>query len=251
MPCQARDGLGRAFLLDDEGDGIVIGIIGAMQEEIDLLLKNLQDAVDVTKSGIRFHIGSLHGREVAICKSGVGKVNAAAYTQVMIDRFEVEKIIFTGVAGAVDPALDIGDIVVSTSCLQHDMDVTALGFPPGVIPYEEKSEWPADERLVRLAQAAGEQVAAGRVVAGKVLSGDRFVADRAEVARLYETFGGACTEMEGAAVAQVCAMNGVPYVVIRSMSDKADGSASVNFAEFTVMAADRSFAIVSEMLKSL
>lgn len=229
----------------------MIGIIGAMQEEIDLLLANLQDAVEMNRSGIRYHIGTLHGRKVAICKSGVGKVNAAIYTQVMIDRFEVNKIIFTGVAGALDPELNIGDIVISSGAQQHDMDVTALGFPPGVIPYEETSEWPADAELVQLAKEAGEKAAPGRVKIGKVLSGDQFVADREKVRQLRETFGGACTEMEGAAVAQACALNGIPYVVIRSMSDKADGSASVNFAEFTIEASNRSYAIVDEMLKAL
>jgi adenosylhomocysteine nucleosidase len=230
----------------------MIGIIGAMQEEIDLLLANLQDAVEMKRSSIRFHIGSLHGHKVVICKSGVGKVNAAVYSQVMIDRFEVNKMIFTGVAGALDPELNIGDIVISSSAQQHDMDVTALGFPPGVIPYEESSEWPADAELVRLAAEAGEKAAPElRIMTGKILSGDQFVADREKVRRLRETFGGACTEMEGAAVAQVCALNNVPYVVIRSMSDKADGSASVNFAEFTVEAANRSYAIVNEMLRTI
>ncbi|WP_027090992.1 5'-methylthioadenosine/adenosylhomocysteine nucleosidase [Cohnella thermotolerans] len=229
----------------------MIGIIGAMQEEIDLLLGSLQDAVEMNRSGIRFHTGTLHGHQVVICKCGVGKVNAAVYTQVLIDRFGVSKVIFTGVAGALDPELDIGDVVISTSCLQHDVDVTALGFPKGVIPYQDKSEWPADEALVQLAATAGEKAAPGRVKKGKVLSGDQFIADRDVVRRLRETFEGACTEMEGAAVAQACAMNGVPYVVIRSMSDKADGSASVNFAEFTVEASNRSFAIVSEMLRQL
>lgn len=229
----------------------MIGIIGAMQEEVDLLLAALQDKVEVSRSGIRFVTGSLHGRNVTVCKCGVGKVNAAVYTQVLIDRFSVEKVIFTGVAGALDPELNIGDIVISTSSQQHDMDVTPLGFPRGVIPFQEVSDWPADAELVRIAAEAGEKVAPGRCRKGKVLSGDQFVADREAVKQLRETFGGACTEMEGAAVAQACAMNQVPYVVIRSMSDKADGSASVNFAEFTVEAAGRSYAIVSEMLKRM
>lgn len=229
----------------------MIGIIGAMQEEVDLLLAALQDVVEVNRSGIRYYTGSLHDKQVTVCKCGVGKVNAAVYTQVMIDRFSVGKVIFTGVAGALDPELEIGDIVISTSCQQHDMDVTALGYPKGVIPYQEVSEWPADAELVRIASEAGESVAPGRCRKGKVLSGDQFIADRDAVKGLRDTFGGACTEMEGAAVAQTCAMNQVPYVVIRSMSDKADGSASVNFAEFTVEASNRSFAIVNEILKRI
>ncbi|MGG1311340.1 MULTISPECIES: 5'-methylthioadenosine/adenosylhomocysteine nucleosidase [Cohnella] len=229
----------------------MIGIIGAMQEEIDLLLGGMQDVVKMNRSGIEYVVGSLHDRKVAVCKSGVGKVNAAVCTQVLIDRFLAEKIIFTGVAGAVDPGLEIGDIVVSTSSVQHDFDVTALGFKRGVIPYQEVSEWKADETLVRLAVEAGERLYPGRCKTGKILSGDQFIADREAVRRLYEEFGGACTEMEGAAVAQVCAMNGVPHVIIRSMSDKADGSAHVNFAEFTVEAAARSYAIVNAIVQRL
>ncbi|MBN2983451.1 MULTISPECIES: 5'-methylthioadenosine/adenosylhomocysteine nucleosidase [Cohnella] len=229
----------------------VIGIIGAMQEEIDLLLQGMRDVVTMNRSGIDYVIGSLHDRKVAVCKSGVGKVNAAVCTQVLIDRFLADKIIFTGVAGAVDPSLEIGDIVVGSSCLQHDIDVTPLGFKRGVIPYQDVSEWKGDDTLIRMAVEAGERLYPGRCRTGVILSGDQFVADRDVVRALHEQFGGACTEMEGAAVAQVCAMNGVPHVIIRSMSDKADGSAHVNFAEFTVEAAGRSFAIVDDMIQRL
>jgi adenosylhomocysteine nucleosidase len=228
-----------------------IGIIGAMQEEIELLHAQLEQATEESHAGIKYYRGKLHGRKAVLCKSGVGKVNAAVCTQVLIDRFGADVVLFTGVAGALDPVLDIGDIVISSSSVQHDMDVTALGFPRGVIPYQETSEFRADEGLVRLASEAGERLFPGRCRIGKVLSGDQFVADREAVRTLHEQLGGTCTEMEGAAVAQVCAMNGVPYVVIRSMSDKADGSAHVNFAEFTVEAANRSFALVSDMVRDL
>lgn len=228
-----------------------IGIIGAMDEEIELYRRELRDAASEIRAGIVFYRGAYHGRPVVLCKSGVGKVNAAMCTQVLIDRFGAGPILFTGVAGAVDPALEIGDVVISSSCLQHDVDVSPLGFPRGTIPYQEASEWVADAELVRLAEQAGRKTFPGRCRIGKVLSGDQFVADREQVRRLHEQFGGACAEMEGAAVAQVCAANGVPFVVIRSMSDKADGSADVNFAEFAVLAAGRSYAIVDEMVKQL
>ncbi|MFC5532302.1 5'-methylthioadenosine/adenosylhomocysteine nucleosidase [Cohnella yongneupensis] len=228
-----------------------IGIIGAMQEEIKLLLEQMEGTQSEQHAGLTYYRGTFHGRKVVLTQSGVGKVNAAVCTQVLIDRFGADVVLFTGVAGAVDPELNIGDIVISASSLQHDVDVTALGFPRGTIPYQAVSEYPSDEGLVRLAQAAGEKVFPGRCRTGKVLSGDQFIADRAVVRGLYEELGGACTEMEGASVAQVCHMNGIPHVIIRSMSDKADGSAHVNFADFTVEAADRSFAIVSEIVQSL
>lgn len=226
-----------------------IGIIGAMDEEIALYKEAMSQTTTTVKAGITYVSGKLEEQDVVLCKSGVGKVNAAVTTQILIDQFQVERVIFTGVAGAVHPDLNIGDIVVSTDCLQHDMDVTPLGFAPGQIPYTEQWIWKADQTLMEQAVEAGKGLEAGvQVVTGRILSGDQFVASREKVAALYEQFGAHCTEMEGAAVAQVCAMNNIPFVVVRSMSDKADGSAHVNFVEFTKLASQRSFAIVSKML---
>ncbi|TBL78293.1 5'-methylthioadenosine/adenosylhomocysteine nucleosidase [Paenibacillus thalictri] len=228
-----------------------IGLIGAMKEEIEMFHNKLTETVETTKAGIAFTEGLFYGKNVVLCKSGVGKVNAAVTTQILIDTFQVDAVLFTGVAGALDPSLNIGDIVVSTECMHHDMDVTALGFPRGTIPYEATSVFAADRQLADLAFASAEKLAVGKALRGRVLSGDQFIADRGIVSRLYEELGGSCTEMEGAAVAQACVMNGVPYVVIRSMSDKADGSAHVNFAEFTVLAADNSYQIVEDMVQKL
>jgi len=228
-----------------------IGIIGAMEEEINLLLAGMDDKQTEQHAGITYHRGFFQGKRVVLTRSGVGKVNAAVCTQILIDRYRAEAILFTGVAGAVDPKLNIGDIVISASSLQHDVDVTALGFPRGTIPYQDVSEYAADAFLIAAASEAGERTFPGRCYQGKVLSGDQFIADRGVVQSLYEQFGGACTEMEGASVAQTCFMNGIPHVIIRSMSDKADGSAQVNFAEFTVEASNRSYAIIEEMMKSL
>ncbi|WP_068616715.1 5'-methylthioadenosine/adenosylhomocysteine nucleosidase [Paenibacillus tuaregi] len=227
----------------------VLGLLGAMDEEIALLLADMQDKETVTASGISFTKGSLLGKQVVVCRSGVGKVNAAVTTQVLIDRFGVNAILFTGVAGAAHPDLNIGDIVISSSCQQHDMDVTALGFAKGVIPYQSVSDFPADDRLIKLAEeACGRICKEHKYVVGKVLSGDQFIADHAVVRSLYEDLNGVCVEMEGSAVAQVSHMNGIPYVVLRSMSDKADGTANVNFAEFTVEASRRSYEILRDIV---
>lgn len=228
-----------------------IGVIGAMKEEIELFHQQMEKVSSSTKANIQFSEGQFLGKPVVLCKSGVGKVNAAVTTQILIDTFGVDAIIFTGVAGAVDPELNVGDIVISTECLQHDMDVTALGFTRGTIPYEETSTFCADEGLRRLAAEVSGELFGDRVKEGRVLSGDQFIASREVVGQLYEELNGSCTEMEGAAVAQVCSMNRIPFVVIRSMSDKADGSAHVNFAEFTVQASENSYRIVEQMLKRL
>lgn len=229
----------------------VIGLIGAMDEEVELLLAQLENKETTVKAGVTYAAGTIDGQQVVVCKSGVGKVNAAVTTQILINTFGVSKVLFTGVAGALHPELNIGDIVISSSCMQHDMDVTPLGFARGVIPYQEVSDFPADLHLIELAEEACKQQAAGHFIIGKVLSGDQFIASRETVQTLYEELGGACAEMEGSAVAQVCYMNSVPYVVIRSMSDKADGSAHVNFPEFTVKASKLSHEIVSYILGKL
>lgn len=228
----------------------VIGIIGAMEEEVDGIRTELADPETRTIAGIRFDTGIWHGKKVVVCRSGVGKVNAAVCTQLLIDRFGAGHVLFTGVAGAADPALEIGDLVISTDCMHHDMDASPLGYRRGEIPFAAQSAFPADRQLVELAGEISRKLFDCRVVTGRVLSGDQFIADKEKVRDLHETFGGACLEMEGAAVAQVCALNGVPFVIIRSMSDKADGSADVNFAEFTRMAADRSVRLVSGMVRT-
>jgi adenosylhomocysteine nucleosidase len=227
-----------------------IGIIGAMAEEIELLHEHVNIASQVTKAGITYYEGNLHGKSVIYCKSGVGKVNAAVCTQILID-LGADCVLFTGVAGAVDPQLNIGDIVVSTSCVQHDMDCSPLGFTRGTIPFHPRSEFPADEILIGLASAASERLFSGRSLKGKVLSGDQFIASRETVKLLHETLQGACAEMEGASVAQVCDMNETPFVIIRSMSDKADGSAHVNFSEFTVTAANNSYQIIDDIVQHI
>ncbi|MGG1637903.1 5'-methylthioadenosine/S-adenosylhomocysteine nucleosidase [Paenibacillus sp. FSL A5-0031] len=227
-----------------------IGIIGAMAEEIELLHEHVNVVSEVTKAGITYYEGTLHGKTIIYCKSGVGKVNAAVCTQILLD-LGADCVLFTGVAGAVDPQLNIGDIVVSTSCVQHDMDCTPLGFALGTIPFHPRSEFPADERLIELASAASNRLFSGRSIQGKVLSGDQFIASRESVKLLHEKLQGACAEMEGASVAQVCDMNNTPFVIIRSMSDKADGSAHVNFPEFTVIASNNSYQIIDDIMQNI
>ncbi|GGF85404.1 5'-methylthioadenosine/S-adenosylhomocysteine nucleosidase [Paenibacillus albidus] len=224
------------------------GIIGAMDEEIKLLLEGMQEKETTIKAGITYSTGTVFGQPVVLCKSGVGKVNAAVTTQILIDSFGVTQVLFTGVAGALHPELNIGDIVISSRCMQHDMDATALGFARGTIPYQEVSSFPADPELILQAEKACRELKQ-TYLTGIVLSGDQFIASSDTVALLRDQLEGSCAEMEGAAVAQVCFMNNIPYLVIRSMSDKADGSAHVNFAEFTVAASERSHAILERILQ--
>ena len=227
----------------------MIGIIGAMREELELLRADMTEVETSQPWGVSIHRGRLDGRAVAVTQCGIGKVNAAMTTVALLS-LGVERVVFTGVAGGLDPGLRVGDLVISTDCLQHDVDVTALGYAIGVIP-DEALSWPADPALRALALGAARGVVGERVLEGRVASGDQFVASREKVAWLRETFGAACAEMEGAAVAQVCARAGVPFVVIRAISDTADGAAEVDYPSFMPQVARTAKAVVRGMLAGL
>jgi adenosylhomocysteine nucleosidase len=232
---------------------VKIGIIGAMDVEIELLKSDLELEGTTSKARMEFYEGELSEEEVVLVKSGIGKVNAALCAQILIDNFEVDKVIFTGVAGAVREGLDVGDIVISLDTIQHDLDACSLGYKLGEIPEMDKIRFKADEELVELAKEAGEKVMTAediKVVTGRVLSGDQFIADAEKVKWLYDSFAGDCAEMEGAAVGQACFLNDTPFVIIRSMSDKADGSADIDYPTFMEAAAHRSYQIVEEMVKN-
>lgn len=228
---------------------LMIAILGAMEVETELLLEQLSDGQLTEQAGVRIHRGRLHGREVLLATCGIGKVNAARVATMLISA-GAGALVFTGVAGALDPQLEPGDVVISSDCVQHDVDVTALGYAPAEIPGEPLA-WQADSQLLELAQAACRDAGLERSFTGRVLSGDTFLADPERAALLHRDLHGSCVEMEGAAVAQVCAASSVPFVVIRSVSDRADGSASPDFREFTALAARRSAAVVEALLKRL
>lgn len=225
----------------------MIGIIGAMEAEIELLTADLGRHETEEAAGFVLHKGNLHGHEVEVAECGVGKVNAAMLATLLCLR-NARAVIFSGVAGALHPGLAVGDLVISVDCVQHDVDVTALGYAPGQVPGETFA-WRADDGLRRLARAACAELDGVRVREGRVLSGDRFVADPEAARGLHELFGAACVEMEGAAVAQVCARAGVPFLVIRSMSDTADGNAQPDFRAFTRLAAQQSRQVVHGLLQ--
>ncbi len=228
-----------------------LGVMGAMREEIHQLRLAMDVTREFTYAGNTFYEGTLHEVSIVLCQSGVGKVNSAMCTQLLVDRFGISQLIFTGVAGALHPQLHIGDIVVSTDAQYHDMDASPLGFARGVIPFAERSIFVADAALVDLAYQVSCRLYPGKVHQGRVLSGDQFIASRDMVTILHEQLGGWCTEMEGSAVAHVCDANEIPFVIIRSMSDRADGSAHVNFTEFVQVVAEHSAAIVQGICKQI
>ncbi|HHV71694.1 MAG TPA: 5'-methylthioadenosine/adenosylhomocysteine nucleosidase [Clostridia bacterium] len=225
--------------------------MGAMDEEIALLKQEIEVERIEKKAGMEFFLGSWEGKEVVLVQSGIGKVNAAICAQILIDNFKTDKIIFTGVAGALDPSLNIGDIVVSQDAGQHDFDVTELGYEIGEIPRLNCRFFQADGELVKLASEVASELENIQVKTGRILSGDQFIASKDKASQLREKLGGHCTEMEGAAVAQVCSLNGVPFIVIRAISDRADGGAPDDFSSFLAQAAENSLLLIKGILRKI
>ena len=227
-----------------------VAILAAMQEELDAF----RGAHELVRSGeaapfaeYRFRAGAV---DVVLMRSGVGKVMAAMVAQRVVDRARPDYLIVTGIAGSVREGLALGDVLVSRDCMQHDLDATALGFELGQVPYSEHRILTADPRLVELALAT--PVAGQRVVAGRILTGDQFISapDAALRRRLVE-LDGSVVEMEGAAIALVAAVNRVPFVIIRSVSDQADAAAPADFGAYLRRAAANSYTVCAGILNGL
>ncbi len=230
----------------------IIGIIGAMDVEV----TSLKEAAGITKTTkiaeMEFCEGTLGDKSVVIVKCGMGKVNAGICAHTLINEFKCTKIINTGVAGSLDNQIDIGDIVVSTDAVQHDFDVEAIGFKKGEIPYTGLYAFPADDALRAAAvKAVKEEAPDIHVFEGRICSGDQFISEKAQKDKITSAFGGMCCEMEGAAIAQACYLNNTPYVIIRAVSDKSDGSQAVEFSKFEADAAAHCAKIVRYMVENL
>lgn len=236
----------------------MIGIIGAMDKEIDdlkSLMKGLygKDIPEVEKNaGMDFWIGTLAGHDVVVVRSGIGKVNAAVAAQVLASIYKVRAIINTGIAGSLDAKLDIGDIVISTDALEHDMNVLGLGYERGVIPDQETSIYEADADLRKLAMTVSEKACPDvKKYEGRVVSGDIFVSDDGMKDKIKEKFDGMCTEMEGSAIAHTAWLNQIPFLIIRSISDKADNSADMDYPSFQKIAIKNSVSLLTAIIEKI
>lgn len=230
----------------------MIGIIGAMEEEVELLKEKMTDTVIIEKAGMKFVKGTLKGQTAVVVRSGIGKVNAGICTQILADEFQVGAVINTGIAGSLKAEINIGDIVLSTDTMQHDVDAREFGYPLGQIPRMETLTFLADEKLRKLAKEVCEEVNPDiQVFEGRVASGDQFVADKETKEKIIENTQAYCTEMEGAAIGQAAYLNKIPYLVIRAISDKADDSAHVDYPTFERQAIRHTVNLVSSMMERL
>ncbi|MBC8478833.1 MAG: 5'-methylthioadenosine/adenosylhomocysteine nucleosidase [FCB group bacterium] len=229
----------------------VIGIIGALNAEIQEFLKHSDQDKKVTWYEFEFHTARICQQEVVIVQSGVGKVLSAMVCQKLIDDYHPEAILFTGAAGALNKNLGIGDVLIGTESIQHDMYAAGLGFRRGEIPYTNYHTLLSDPELC--ASALKTRLEHHRVLSGRILTGDQFFTSENRKGKNYltEELKGDAVEMEGAAIAQVCTINRIPFVLIRTISDLADGNAEVDFNRFLPTVAENSFSVVETILRSM
>lgn len=228
---------------------MTIGIIGAMEEEVAVLKQEMDIEETVDYASMQFCKGTLCGKNVVIVRSGIGKVNAAICAQVLADRFNVDVLINTGIAGSLDAAIDIGDMVISTDLVEHDMDATIFGDPLGQVPRMDTFSFPAEANLIEKAVAANEEANPDiQTFTGRIVSGDQFVSSAEVKEKLVKNFQAKCTEMEGAAIAHAAYLNKISCVIIRAISDKADNSATMDYPTFEKKAIEHSVRLVRNLL---
>lgn len=229
---------------------MLIGIIGAMELEIEALKELMDSARIETVSSVYFYRGRISGREVVVAAAGVGKVNAAVCAQTMILQYSPDLVINVGVAGGLDTGFKIGDIAVADSVVEHDMDTTAIGDPAGLISGINKVYMECDEKIASLMENAAKSVGLG-VKRGIIVSGDQFISTQEQRDKILSNFDAIAAEMEGAAIGHVCAMNGVKFGVLRAISDGANNDSTMDYPTFARMAAANSIKIILELLNNI
>lgn len=226
-----------------------LAIMSAMAEEIQLYLDACTIRGTRERAGLTFQDATYQGHDLVLVKAGVGKVNAAMCTQILVDSFGADAVICTGSAGALHDDLGIGDVVIAEDCVQHDVRVGFLGLPPGQIPFSDLRFFRAAPSLVE--RACETDLSGHRLHVGRVCTGDTFIQDEARRTEIRDELDGDCVEMEGAAVGQVCTLNDVPFLLVRAISDRADGASNVDFQDFLHEAARSSARIVLHLLEAL
>ncbi|MBE6824533.1 MAG: 5'-methylthioadenosine/adenosylhomocysteine nucleosidase [Ruminococcaceae bacterium] len=229
----------------------MIGIICALSIEVEGLTKLLKNKKEETFAKMKYISGTINDKEVVMTECGIGKVNAAMSTQIMIDKYNVDVIINSGIAGSVSQELKIGDIVISKDCVQHDFDGTQMGDPKGLIQYNDETriDIPVSEEIAKKLFDACKDIKDTNVLLGRIATGDIFVAQREMRQSVADEFSALACEMEGGAVAQVCYRNDIPCAVLRCISDDFLENQFMDFMEFRVLAADKSMVAIKNFLE--
>lgn len=228
----------------------MIGIIGAMALETDAIIAEMKNKEETLISGIRFVKGEWQGSEVVVATCGVGKVFAALCAQTMILKYQPDKIINTGVAGGLSKGLHILDVAIAEGVVQHDMDTSPLGDPPGLLSGIDQVALPADKKMAAAMERAAEALSF-HTERGIIASGDQFIAEDAQRDRIRSLFGAICCEMEGGSIGHVCYVNEVPFAVLRAISDGDEGDATMDYPTFAKKAAARSVEILKKAISTL
>jgi adenosylhomocysteine nucleosidase len=230
---------------------MITGIIGAMEIEIAELKESMENILQEEISGIIYYSGKIHGQKVIVAKCGVGKVHAAVCAQTMIIKYSPDLIINTGVAGSLNSKLDIADLVISDFVVEHDMDTSGLGDPLGLISGIDIIKIPVSSNVVNKIKNAASNINDTNVFIGTIASGDQFICSMEKKNHIVDNFDALCAEMEGAAIGHVCYLNKVDFCIVRSISDKADGTAHMDFPTFVKIAAKKSTELINNYIKSL
>lgn len=230
---------------------MILGIVSAMQEELDLLLKDMTINEETKKANMTFYKGTLDNKDIIAVVCGIGKVNAAVCSQILISEFKVTSIINIGVAGGIGKDIYPGDVVVGTNLVQHDMDTTVFGDPHGQIPRLDTFDFKCDEALVKASLEACEEIKEINTFSGRIISGDQFISSVEKIQWFEKEFNAMACEMEGASIAQVCYLNNIPFVVIRSISDNANNGAHMDYEKFIPIAVRNSTILLKNIIRKL
>jgi len=228
-----------------------IGIIGAMDEEVAILINEINLERKENKANMEFYCGSLWNQESVVVRSGIGKVNSAICAQILIDDFNVDYIINVGIAGGIGTNINPGDVVIADNLIQHDIDTTAFGDKIGQIPRLNTYDFKCSKELISKAKKGCMELPEIKSFIGRIVTGDQFIANVEKIKWLKEEFDALACEMEGGSIAQVCYLNNIPFVIIRSISDNANTGAHIDYEKFKGIATQNSTTILKSMLKNM
>ena len=237
--------------IPNKEENMKLGIIGAMDVEVATLKERMENVNACTRAGSVYVEGTLEGLPAVVVQCGVGKVNAALCAQILCDCYGVTHIVNTGIAGSLCADLDIGDLVISKDAIYHDFDLHFWGRPIGQVPGMDVIAFPANEDLVKVAFVAAEEENPGHTRIGRIASGDQFICSKAQKEKIITDTGALCAEMEGTAIAHTAYRNGIPFVIIRAISDKADDSAEMDYPTFEAIAAKRCASVTMKLAEAL